>query len=83
MTVDEQKYKEESASFVDRIRDVVMLPTCWRGAIDMKCLDRIFEHSAILVGEWNTFSRRKGYFAERRLVIRVRKLSSVHPLVWP
>ena len=33
MRVDKQKYKDESASFLDRIRDVVMSSTCWRGAI--------------------------------------------------
>ena len=60
MRVDEQKYKDESASFVDRIRDVVMSPTCWRGAIHPKCLDSIFEHSAILVGNGIRFRGGKG-----------------------
>ena len=60
MRVDEQKCKDESASFVDRICDLVMSPTCWRGAIHPKCLDRIFEHSAILVGNGIRFRGGKG-----------------------
>lgn len=58
--VDVQEYKNESGSFVDRICDVVMSPTCLRGAIHPKCPDRIFENSAIPVGSGIRFRGGKG-----------------------